>query len=68
MQAIVGQGIGIEIYAFSRQKEADGYDTIHRTVMEYVIASASLFDIVLFQSPSGDDLHRMIKGRSENLG
>lgn len=49
MQAIAGHGIGVEIYAFSRQKEADGYDTIHRIVMEYVIASASLFDIVLFQ-------------------
>lgn len=65
--AISGEGIGIEIYAFSKQKEAAGYDTIHRTVMEYVIASASLFEILLFQSPSGEDLQRITKSRSESL-
>ncbi|WP_170119990.1 mechanosensitive ion channel family protein [Dysgonomonas alginatilytica] len=67
LNAISGQGIGIEIYAFSKQKEAAGYDTVHRTVMEYVIASASLFEIILFQSPSGEDLHRLGKFRDEKF-
>lgn len=64
---ISGQGIGLELYAFSKQKEADGYDIIHRTVMEYVIASTSLFELTLFQSPSGDDFHRIAKSRGEML-
>ncbi len=67
MHAVSGEGVGIEIYAFSKQKEASGYDTVHRTVIEYVIASAPLFDILLFQSPSGEDLQHMAKGRNESL-
>lgn len=59
MHAISGVGIGLEVYAFSIQKEADGYDTVHRTVMEYIIASAPLFEITLFQSPTGKDCSDM---------
>ncbi|WP_165023675.1 mechanosensitive ion channel family protein [Dysgonomonas sp. ZJ279] len=59
MNEITANGIGIEIYAFSRQKTASGYDVIHRSVMEYVISSAPLFDIVLFQNPSSKDLRHM---------
>lgn len=58
-QEISDKGIGIEIYAFSHDKSANDFDTVHRSVMEYVIASAPLFDIVLFQSPSGMDFQRI---------
>lgn len=64
--AISGAGIGLEVYAFSTQKEAAGYDTVHRTVMEYIIGSASLFEITLFQSPTGKDLYHKAKDREEN--
>lgn len=52
---ISDKGIGVEIYAFSRDKEAILFDAVHRSVVEYVVAVAPLFDIVLFQSPSGAD-------------
>lgn len=55
---ISDKGIGVEIYAFSREKEAQTYDAVHRSVVEYVVAVAPLFDIELFQSPSGADLRR----------
>ena len=67
LHAISGEGIGLEIYAFSREKGASGYDIIHRSVMEYVISVASLFELTLFQSPSGDDFHRIAKSRGEKL-
>lgn len=51
-------GVGVEIYAFSRQKDAAYYDAVHRSVVEYVVAVAPLFDIMLFQSPSGQDFRR----------
>lgn len=60
-QEISDKGIGIEIYAFSREKGAKGYDSVVRSVMEYVIASAPLFDIVLFQSPSGEDFKKIVE-------
>lgn len=66
LNAISGSGIGLEIYAFSIPKGASGFDTIHRTVMEYVIATAPLFDIVLYQSPAGEDLDRVNLMKNEN--
>lgn len=59
MEAISGEGIGLEIYAFSRQKSISGYDLIHRSVMEYVISTAFLFEIILFQKPSGEDMSQI---------
>lgn len=59
-QEVSDKGIGIEIYAFSHVKSANEYDAVHRSVVEYVIASAPLFDIVLFQSPSGMDFQRLV--------
>lgn len=55
------KGIGIEIYAFSLDKSANMFDAVHRSVMEYVIASAPLFGIILFQSPSGTDFKRVLE-------
>lgn len=60
-EVISDSGIGLEIYAFSRQKSADGYDIIHRTVVEHVLSCASLFNISFFQKPSGEDLQNFRK-------
>lgn len=56
---ITDKGIGIEIYAFSRFKEADRFDTLQRSVVEYVVGVAPIFGIVLFQSPSGEDFRTL---------
>lgn len=53
---ITEKGIGLEVYAFSLQKSAYDFDAVHRSVVEYVIASAPLFGIRMFQSPSGADM------------
>lgn len=58
---ISDKGMGIEIYAFTFEKAAQDYDIVHRSVMEYVVASAPLFGIVLFQSPSGEDFRSRMK-------
>lgn len=62
------KGIGVEIYAFSRQKEAQYFDAVQRSVVEYVVAVAPLFDIVLFQSPSGQDFRELRSSGSTNAG
>ena len=56
---ISDKGIGVELYAFSRQKSATAFDAVHRAVVEYVVAVAPIFNIVLFQSPSGADFRRL---------
>lgn len=56
---ISDKGIGVELYAFSRQKSAESFDAVHRSVVEYVVAVAPIFNIVLFQSPSGVDFRRL---------
>lgn len=56
---ISDKGIGLELYAFSRQKTAESFDAVHRSVVEYVVAVAPIFNIVLFQSPSGIDFRRL---------
>lgn len=58
MQESSDKGLGVEIYAFSCEKGANGFDIVHRSVVEYVLASCPLFDIILFQSPSGIDFQR----------
>lgn len=55
------KGLLVEIYAFSTEKEAEKYDVVHRSVIEYVVATAPLFGIRLFQAPSGDDFRSMNK-------
>lgn len=52
------KGLLIEIYAFSTEKNAPDYDLVHRSVIEYVVATAPLFGIRFFQAPSGDDFRR----------
>lgn len=66
MHEISSTGIGVEIYAFLRQKTASGYDFIHRSVMEHVVSTASLFEIKLYQAPSGEDLHSVGRSSRQN--
>lgn len=58
-QEISDKGVGVELYAFSREKSAEGFDAVHRSVVEYVVAVAPIFNIVLFQSPSGQDFRKI---------
>lgn len=63
MPDITERGIGLEVYAFSLKKSAYDFDAVHRSVVEYVIASAPLFGIRMFQSPSGADIAEALRGQ-----
>lgn len=58
---ITDKGVGLEIYAFSKSKKSYDFDSVHRSVVEYIIASAPLFDIRMFQSPSGADIAKALQ-------
>ncbi len=44
-----GLGLGLEIYAFTYLKDAALYDTVHRGVMEHLLATLPLFGLKTFQ-------------------
>ncbi len=46
------QGIPIEIYAFSKDKRWQNYEYIMADIFDYIIASASYFDLEVFELPS----------------
>ncbi len=60
MADITEKGIGLELYAFSREKAAPEFDVVHRSVVEFVVATAPLFGIRLFQNPSGADFAALL--------
>lgn len=53
LSEITEKGVGLELYAFSKDKEAQLFDSVHRSVVEYVLALSGLFEIRLFQNFTG---------------
>jgi len=49
-------GIPLEIYTFSKDKEWINYEHIMADIFEHLIASAAYFDLALYQAPSSSDL------------
>lgn len=58
---ITEKGVMLEIYAFSFDKEAQSFDAVHRSVVEYVLAAAPLFEISLYMAPSSSDVRQLAK-------
>lgn len=48
-------GLPIEIYVFSRDKVWAHYEAIQADIFDHLLASLSIFDLRVFQSPSGYD-------------
>jgi miniconductance mechanosensitive channel len=46
------QGIPLEIYVFSKDKNWENYENIMSDIFDHVIASVSFFDLELFELPS----------------
>jgi miniconductance mechanosensitive channel len=46
------QGIPLEIYVFSRDKEWENYEYIMADIFDHIIASVPFFDLELFELPS----------------
>jgi miniconductance mechanosensitive channel len=55
-------GLPIEIYVFSKNQAWAAYEGIQADIFDHVLAAVPLFDLRVFQEPSGADL-RSLSGR-----
>jgi miniconductance mechanosensitive channel len=51
------KGIPIEVYCFSKDKEWINYEHIQADIFDHLLASASYFDLEIFEFPSGSDFN-----------
>jgi miniconductance mechanosensitive channel len=58
-----GEGLPIEIYAFTNDTAWAAYEEIQADIFDHVLAIAPEFGLRPFQQPSGEDLKRL--GSSE---
>ena len=54
--APTSQGVPLEIYAFSSEKEWLVYERVMADIFDHLFASVSFFDLEIFQVPSSSDL------------
>lgn len=54
--APTSEGLPIEIYVFSKDKVWANYETIQADIFDHLLAAAPLFDLRLFQHPTGYDV------------
>jgi miniconductance mechanosensitive channel len=52
-------GIPLEVYCFTNTIEWIPYETIQSDIFDHLIATASLFELEVFQSPSGADFGQL---------
>jgi miniconductance mechanosensitive channel len=52
-------GLPIEIYAFSRLREWVPYENIQSDIFDHILAAVTLFDLQVFQNPTGSDLRAL---------
>ena len=52
-------GLPIEIYVFSRDQEWSNYEGIQADIFDHILAIAPVFDLRIFQNPSGADIQRV---------
>ncbi len=62
------QGLPIEIYVFSRDQAWANYEAIQADIFDHVIAVIPLFDLRVFQEPSGSDLRALAAGSGSGQG
>jgi len=54
--APTSSGLPLEIYAFTSSVEWTDYESVQSDIFDHVLATISLFDLKLTQSPSGHDI------------
>ncbi|WP_417887907.1 mechanosensitive ion channel family protein [Zunongwangia sp.] len=59
-QAPTDKGIPIEILCFSRDKRWENFEYITADIFDHIIAAIPYFDLKLFESPSGDDITKLV--------
>lgn len=58
-QSTEGQGIPLEIYAFTNTTDWEKYEEIQADIFDHLYAIAPEFGLTLFQQPSGNDFRKM---------
>ena len=53
-------GLPIEIYAFSKDKKWENYESIMADIFDHIFAIAPLFELSFFQNPSGADFNALL--------
>jgi miniconductance mechanosensitive channel len=56
------QGIPIQVYVFSRDQVWANYEAIQADIFDHLIAVVPLFDLRIYQQPSGADVRAMFEG------
>jgi miniconductance mechanosensitive channel len=59
--APTAQGLPIEIYVFSNDQAWANYEGIQADIMDHVLAVIPLFDLRVFQAPSGREVEALAK-------
>lgn len=62
------QGLPIEIYVFSKDQAWANYEAIQADIFDHVLAVVPLFDLRVFQEPSGADLRALTAGSGHGQG
>lgn len=53
------KGLPLEVYCFSADKAWANYESIMADIFDHVYATASTFDLEIFQNPSGSDFKKL---------
>ncbi|NNF08612.1 MAG: mechanosensitive ion channel family protein [Candidatus Eisenbacteria bacterium] len=56
------QGLPIEFYVFSKDQAWANYESIQADIVDHLLAVIPLFDLRVFQTPSGSDLSHLAEG------
>lgn len=59
-------GIPLEVYCFSSDKRWVYYEEISADIFDHLIAALPYFDLVIFESPSGDDIFKVSQTVNQN--
>lgn len=54
-------GIPLEIYCFTKIKEWEEYESIQLDIFDHVLSMIHLFDLKIFEQPSGNDFRDLIR-------
>lgn len=57
-------GLPIEIYVFSQDKVWANYEAIQADIFDHLLAALPVFDLRIFQTPSGYDFRQIVKSES----
>lgn len=60
-------GLPLEIYAFTSSVEWTDYESVQSDIFDHVLATISLFDLKLTQSPSGHDIKNFLNNFDKNI-